>query len=75
MSKSFDKLAESMKINFDGSKNRSWKKFGGSWFKRDNFQYRRDRIDYEKRKAREAGFKVRTVKDGKWFSLFTRPKK
>ena len=76
---SFDATAERMSIltNYKGEKrkNKSWKKFNGKWFQRDNFLYRVDKIDYEKRKAQQAGNRVRVIKVGKWFSLFRRPKK
>ncbi len=55
------------------------RKFGGLIFDRDNFQYRENRIDYEARKAKNAGFLVRRVKSssyksgkGNWWSLYTR---
>jgi hypothetical protein len=71
----FDQKGERLSINKgDGTKNTSWKKFGGKWYLRDNFQYRKDKIDAKKSSAKKDNL-VRTVKDGKWTSLYRRPKK
>ena len=58
------------------------RRFGGLDFVRDNYAYSENRIDWEARKARKAGFLVRRVKrsqyksgTGNWWSLYTRRKK
>ena len=70
----FDQKAKRLSINKgDGTRNTSWKKFNGKWYQRDNFQYRKDKIESAKKKAKENNL-VRTVKDGKWTSIYRRPK-
>lgn len=70
----FDQMAKRRSINQgDGTRNTSFKKFGGKWYQRDNFQYRSDKIENVKKKARKTS-SIRTVKDGKWTSVYRRPK-
>lgn len=51
----------------------SVKKVGDKYYRRENFSIRNDKVAERKKELRKQGYSVRTVKDGKFTSIFKRP--
>ena len=51
----------------------SSKKFNGKIYARPNYSIRNDKVNDEKSRLRKLGYSVRTVKEGKFTTIFRRP--
>lgn len=51
----------------------SWKIFQGKYYNRNNFQVRNSKVAEQKSFWKSKGYSVRTVKDGKFTSIYKRP--